>query len=170
MGGSGSFSNAKAEADTGDAFMKDWQAAPIFGERSESVRYTLRPGAYVLLEDGRGQLALVRTPQGVFLPGGGIEANETPQQAATREVLEECGLVVRVGHWETWAVQFCYSESEKIYFEKRCTFIDAVVESVASKTEADHELLWVASATAPELMTHESQRWAIEVWRSRTAG
>ncbi len=151
--------------------MNEWQTIPVFGERSESVRYTLRPGAYVLLDDGRGQLALVRTPQGVFLPGGGIEADETPVQAATREVLEECGFVVRVGYWAAWAVQFCYSESEKTHFEKRCTFVDAVVESVAlSRTEADHELLWVASAAAPALMTHESQRWAIEAWRSRTAG
>ncbi len=151
--------------------MKDWQEAPVFGERSESVCYTLRPGAYVLLGDNHGQLALVRTPQGVFLPGGGIEADETPEQAATRETLEECGLVVRVGSWAAWAVQFCYSESENTHFEKRCTFVGAVVEGVApSKTEADHELLWVAPAAASELLTHESQRWAIEVWRNRMTG
>ncbi len=151
--------------------MKEWHEAPIFGARSESERYTVRPSAYGLIEDGRGQLALVRTPQGIFLPGGGIEAGETPAQAVVREALEECGLVVRAGSWEICAVQFCYSETEKTHFEKRCTFVDAVVRAVAtSGTEADHELVWVASATASAIMSHESHGWAIAAWRSRVTG
>lgn len=148
--------------------MKEWQEAPVFGVRSESERYIIRPSAYGLVEDGRGHLALVRTPQGVFLPGGGIEAGETPAQAVAREALEECGLVVRVGSWATCAVQFCYSGSEKTHFEKRCTFVDAVVEEVApSGTEADHELVWVAIDAASAIMSHESHGWAIAAWRSR---
>ncbi len=148
--------------------MKEWQEAPVFGTRSESERYTVRPSAYGLIEDGRGQLALVRTPQGVFLPGGGIEADETPAEAVVREALEECGLVVRAASWKICAVQFCYSETERTYFEKRCTFVDAAVEAVApSGTEADHELIWVASDAASVLMSHESHGWAIAAWRSR---
>jgi 8-oxo-dGTP diphosphatase len=145
-----------------------WQEAPVFGIRTETTRYTVRPSVYGLIEDGRGQLALVRTPQGIFLPGGGIEAAETPLQAVVREALEECGLVVRVGSWEIRAVQFCYSETEKTDFEKRCTFVDAMVEAVApSGTEADHELVWVASDAASAIMSHESHGWAIEAWRGR---
>jgi len=145
-----------------------WQEAPIFGERDHSVQYTVRPSAYCLIEDASGRLALVRTPQGIYLPGGGIEAGETPAQAVVRESLEECGFIVRAGSWELHAVQFCYSEAEKKYFEKRCTFVDAIVESAApSGTEPGHELLWVAPAAALDLMLHECHGWAIQAWTNR---
>ena len=149
--------------------MNEWQGAPIFGARSERERYTVRPSAYGLIEDGRGQIALVRTPQGIFLPGGGIDAGETATQAVVREAQEECGFLVRVGTWATFAVQFCFSESEKTHFEKRCTFVDAVFEATAPAKEADHELVWMAFDAASAIMAHESHGWAITAWRNRRA-
>ena len=50
-----------------------------------------------------GRFLIGRRPEGVALaglwefPGGKIQADETPQQAAARECLEETGLAVRVG-------------------------------------------------------------------------
>ena len=52
--------------------MEDWRDAPIFGVRIETQRYTVRPSVYGVIEDGHGQIAVVRTPQGFTLPGGGI--------------------------------------------------------------------------------------------------
>ena len=54
------------------------------------------------MRDEAGRLLMVRRAHepGLgrwSLPGGRIEAGETPAQAAAREVLEETGLVVRVG-------------------------------------------------------------------------
>lgn len=69
---------------------------PVFGERVAGASYALRPSAYALIRNEFGQVAVVRTAQGVFLPGGGIEAGETPEQAVQREVLEECGLGIRL--------------------------------------------------------------------------
>jgi 8-oxo-dGTP diphosphatase len=50
--------------------------------------------------DDRGRVLLVQQRGGPFkgewlLPGGGVEGTETPEQAAVREVREECGLEVR---------------------------------------------------------------------------
>ena len=42
-------------------------------------------------------MAVVRTPDGLFLPGGGCEPRESEQGTVIREVMEECGLGVRVG-------------------------------------------------------------------------
>jgi 8-oxo-dGTP diphosphatase len=99
----------------------------------------------------------VRTAEGVFLPGGGIEAGETPALAVKREAFEECGLVVRAGAWAIRTVQFAYSAREKTHFEKRSTFLDAVVEGAApAGTEPDHEVVWVSPETAPQLLSHES--------------
>jgi 8-oxo-dGTP diphosphatase len=148
--------------------MTEWRAAPVFGEREGGARYTVRPSAYGLAEDDRGRLAVVRTPQGIYLPGGGMEKDESPAEAAVRELLEECGLVVRPGLWLTRAVQFLYSKSEKTHFEKLSTFIDVSVESVASSgVEADHELLWTAPDAAHAILSDGSHGWAVEQWRNR---
>jgi 8-oxo-dGTP diphosphatase len=148
--------------------MEDWRDAPVFGVCIEAERYTVRPSAYGLVEDGHGQLAVVRTPQGITLPGGGIEEGETTAQAVVRESLEECGLVVRVGSWAIRAVQFIYSEPERTHFEKWSTFVDATVEAVASSgTEADHELVWMTPETASEVLLAESHRWAVQARLNR---
>ncbi|MBA3794538.1 MAG: NUDIX domain-containing protein, partial [Rubrobacter sp.] len=50
----------------------------------------------VLLD--RGRAVLLRNERGEWeLPGGRLEAGETPQECVVREVLEESNLKVRVG-------------------------------------------------------------------------
>ena len=61
----------------------------------------LRSRAGAVIRDGAGRVLLVRRHRdgGTWwvLPGGGLEAGETAQQAACREVREETGLEVRLG-------------------------------------------------------------------------
>jgi 8-oxo-dGTP diphosphatase len=145
-----------------------WRALPTFGAREAGVVYTVRPSAYALVADGAGRLAVVRTPLGVFLPGGGMDPGETPAATVVREVEEECGLVVRVGGWAAAAVHLVWSPQERTHFEKRSTFLDAVVERPgAPAVELDHELAWLAPAEAAAAMAHESHAWAVARW---TAG
>jgi len=144
-----------------------WTGAPVFGAREEGRSYTIRPSAYGILERG-GRLALVRTPEGIYLPGGGIEAGETPEEALVREAFEECGLHVRAGTWRERAVQFAYAKPERMYFEKRSLFLDgAISRETGAATEADHELFWLAAADAPAVLTHEAHAWAVERWKTR---
>ena len=142
-----------------------WQGVPIFGTCPAAVQPTPRPSVYVLIADGSGRIAVVSTAAGVFLPGGGIELDETHEEAAARETLEECGVVVRIGSWMTRAVQLVDSKKEWTCFEKLCTFVDAVIVSGNRVGgEADHELLWLKPETASEMMSHESHAWAITMW------
>ena len=76
--------------------MDPWRDVPVFGVRRAATQPTPRPSAYALIADGSRRIAAVRTGAGVFLPGGGIEPGETPEVAAARETLEECGVVVRL--------------------------------------------------------------------------
>jgi len=52
----------------------------VFGKRPEFPDWVIRESAYVLAIRDDGCLAVVRTNQGTFLPGGGIESGETPQE------------------------------------------------------------------------------------------
>ena len=147
--------------------MTRWESAPVFGARERGRDYTVRPSAYGILERG-GRIALVRTPEGVYLPGGGIEAAETPEEALKREAFEECGLHVRPGIWRDRAVQFAYAAPERMFFEKRCHFLDAAIErETGSGTEPDHQLFWMALDAAAAALTHEAHAWAIGRWNAR---
>lgn len=44
---------------------------PCFGVAVPGTDYVLRPGGYALLRSNAGTVAVVETPQGHFLPGGG---------------------------------------------------------------------------------------------------
>jgi 8-oxo-dGTP diphosphatase len=135
---------------------------PVFGQRVPGASYVQRPSVYAVIRDGLGHVALVRTAQGVFLPGGGIEADETPEQALLREVREECGFDIRLLSRLGDAVQLVYAQAEVAYFEKASTFFAAIVERHQSvPSERDHEVLWVASSEAALLVSHESHRWAL---------
>ncbi len=147
--------------------MTDWTNAPLFGRPPDGVKATVRPSAYAVIRNDRGQFAVVRTPEGVYLPGGGMDAGETPNETVLRETLEECGLAVRIGSWSAAAVQFAWSEAEQTYFEKRCTLVDAVVIGPDhSRLEAGHQLLWLDADRACELLTHECHAWVVKSWRT----
>ena len=148
--------------------MKDWSEVRRFGSHPEDVVPVFRPGAYGFIVDDRVHLAVVRSIEGVFLPGGGLEGEETAEEALKREALEECGLLVRVGPCVSQAVQLVYFEATGICFEKRCAFFNAQVEEERlADALPGHEVLWLAAVEASDALSHESQKWALQDWMSR---
>jgi 8-oxo-dGTP diphosphatase len=135
---------------------------PVFGVRIAGCTYVRRPSAYALVRNSAGEWAVVRTPNGCFLPGGGMEADETPQQTVEREAREECGFVLETRTPLGTAIQFVYSTEEKKYFAKTCEFVEGVVVDSVSPEEHDHELLWMSLDQALKSLSHESHRWALE--------
>jgi len=133
---------------------------PVFGNRVEGHAYVRRPSAYALVRNTAGEFAIVRTPHGCFLPGGGMDSGETPQETVVREVMEECGFIVKPGTVVGQAIQFVYSTEEEEYFEKVCVFVEAELVGTTTKSEDDHELHWLTMAQALDCLSHESHRWA----------
>lgn len=140
---------------------------PQFGTEEEGVEYTLRPGAYALFSDESGRLGVAQTPVGLYLPGGGQEAGETLEQAAVREVGEECGLLVEVGEGLGEAFQFVVSQTYGLAFRKHCHFFVARVTGTTPQTEKDHELVWLGLEEALSRLTDGSHRWALQRYCER---
>jgi len=118
-----------------------------------------------VLENGEGEIATVLTPLGLYLPGGGIEAGETPEEAIVREAREEAGLLIRPAGEIARVTQFSYSPTEGCYFEKPIVFLRGEIEGQTTPSEPDHELLWQPLATAARGMAPESHGWVLGLLR-----
>ena len=137
----------------------------VFGEIIPGVDYTPRQGAYGLLMNGKGQLALVKLPSPAtyFLPGGGIEAGEDHVQCLIREFEEETGLVIKVNKFLGTSIQYLLTKSLNRYFKiiGHMYYCESMGEK-GEKIEADHELVWVEPNEALDIMSMANQRWAVE--------
>src|SRR4029453_9955482 len=70
-----------------------------FGALPEAGPVIERPSAYAVVASVRDEIAVVQAKEGMLLPGGGIDTNESPEGAAVREVAEECALEATItGH------------------------------------------------------------------------
>jgi 8-oxo-dGTP diphosphatase len=139
-----------------------WTSVPEFGRRLAGRDYPARPGAYAVLPDAAGRIAVVATPEGVFLPGGGAGPGETLEQALHREVAEECALALHDLRPLGRAIEYVRVASEDRCFAKDGLFFRAVAVPRGDRpVEADHVLLWLETADALARLTHESQVWVV---------
>jgi len=134
---------------------------PVFGTRLPGCRYRVRPSAYAVIRDENGRVAVVRAARGWFLPGGGIEADETAEQAVERETREECGLVIQTHGIIGNATEIVHSPAGTSGVDKVSVFFNALITSVSVATEPDHELVWLRPGEAVSRLSHKSHRWAV---------
>jgi 8-oxo-dGTP diphosphatase len=135
---------------------------PVFGTRLEGVTYKYRPSAYALVRNPRGDFAIVRTAVACFLPGGGVDPDESPDQTIEREAQEECGLILKALSRIGQAIELCHSVANDAYYEKDSIFIEADVVGSTSAIEPDHQLLWLDADDAISALSHGSHRWAVQ--------
>ena len=135
----------------------------MFGTRIAGVEYLYRPSAYALVRNAQGDLAVARTPVACFLPGGGIDSGETPEQTVEREAREECGLVLRPLSRIGQAIEFSYSIAHDVHYEKDSVFIEAEVVGITMATEADHQLFWLSPNDSIAALSHGSHRCAVQL-------
>lgn len=124
-------------------------------------RYTLRTGAYAVLErDGLVLLTHQRQPNPEYqLPGGGVEPGEQLLPALHREIMEETGW--RVGFLRRLGAfrRFTFMPEYDLWAEKMC-LIYAARPAIkhGPPPEPDHRAVWIAPAIAIESVANEGDR------------
>jgi 8-oxo-dGTP diphosphatase len=117
--------------------------------------------------DQHYRIAVIRTPKGHFLPGGGIEKGEDAGAALSRECLEECGLSVSMKSHIGDAVQFLDVLGEGHFRLFGRFFHCEFAKGPTPPTEADHQLLWLPQDDAARMMRRPFEAWAIRAFQGR---
>lgn len=133
----------------------------VFGERIEGVDYYHRVAVYGIAKNSKGRVATIRTPNGYFLPGGGIEKGETHEQCLHREFIEETGYKIAIGDYIGGADLYHKSKKGKHIYGIGHFYCVELEEKIAEKIEEDYELVWLESKECVNKLFLEHQAWAV---------
>lgn len=133
------------------------------GKKIENTIYNKRPGAYVIIEgDEDDKIAIATDAVGVyFFLGGGIEENETPEEALKREVIEESGYSLKNIILFDKVASWCYSETRGYMDVEATIYIANFDKKIAKPIEEDHEIIWVNPLEYKNKLYHEYQRYIL---------
>lgn len=134
----------------------------IFGKKEENVSYRDRHGAY-LIAIQNGGVALIRTPKGLFLPGGGKEANETDAETIVRECLEETGCIAVVEQLVCTAETYMVHPEIGYFHPVQHYYVGQLSNPIQEPQNSDHCLEWgILELTKGNLFV-SMQNWALDV-------
>ena len=142
-----------------------------FGEGPlRGQRYTRRHGVYAVLTLGRDVLLTHQAePEPEFqLPGGGIEAGESPIAALHREVAEETGWGIRILRRLGAFQRFTYMPDYHLWAQKVChIYLCRPTRMKGSITEPYHSVHWVPLTKAAHILGNGGDRHFVQQYLDR---
>ncbi|WP_029333595.1 NUDIX domain-containing protein [Exiguobacterium oxidotolerans] len=135
---------------------------PTFGLKQEGMHYQNKPSVYAVVFDKRQQKYLtVRTnSQHFFLPGGGMEVGESPEQALHRELLEETGYTIRIEAPLGRSKQHLIAPNGEALLNDAFFYEVTLLELTQAAVEVDHHMTWLSIQDTDKLF-HAHQAWAV---------
>jgi 8-oxo-dGTP diphosphatase len=138
----------------------------VFGTQVDGHTYHARRAVYAVIRDSAGRVATVQAHGHLFLPGGGIEAGESPEQALVREVEEECAQRLQVVEKMGEALQYFYAHSDDKYFAMHVVFyVGVFLGQTPGQTALPFH--WVFPDDKAQFF-HESHVWAAQSLGTRS--
>ncbi|GGA78550.1 NUDIX hydrolase [Ornithinibacillus halotolerans] len=136
----------------------------VFGTKEKNVDYTMRKGIYgVTFNNGKEKVLAVRTPNGgYFLPGGGVEHDESNEICLRREMLEETGYSIDIKSFIGNASCYFLSLKGDPLLSNGYFYRVELLEKTQNPLEEGQIKEWVRIEKVEELFTHEHHIWAIK--------
>lgn len=132
-------------------------AAPLLDVDPVREQPPHQRGAYAVVHDEEKRVLVVQTANGrCYLPGGRIEAGETPSQALVREIAEECGCHAQVHAPICSAEQPIFDGAVRLH----ASYWTAQLTEAAIGAP-EHVTLWLSPAEAESRLHRASDRRAL---------
>ncbi len=141
---------------------------PQFGRPWPGREHKPRPGAYGVVFDAEGRLLVVEEFQRLYLPGGGLDPGETPEQALHREFEEETGYTVVIERAIGEAREYVADETPGVTaaFNKHChLYAVRLTGGTGVPTIDTNKPSWVTVDEALAGLSNEAHRWAVRLVR-----
>jgi ADP-ribose pyrophosphatase YjhB (NUDIX family) len=138
-------------------------ATRVFGVAPSGVVCHRRLAAYAVVPNAAGRVAavhvVVRGEPRYWLPGGGADPDETPEDTIHREIREELGRAVRLVKRIGDAVQIFHAEDEGRWYHMTAVFFQAEWDGPPIGV-GEYELHWVDTRTQGDQFFHTCHAWA----------
>lgn len=135
----------------------------IFGEVLDGISYKERKGTYGIAINDLKQVAVIQMPYGDFIPGGGIENNETEEECLRRELIEETGYNIKIKDFICKGIEYRYGQKSQKYLKLVGSFyFIELKDDTGMKSELDHKLVWKDKEELKTSICLEYQNWAVE--------
>lgn len=132
-----------------------------FGEKLEGAEYINRKAVYGIARNNEGKITTINTPAGYFLPGGGIESDESHHQCLEREFLEETGYEIAVEEYIGCSSLYHLTKTNRFIHGIGFFYFVNLLSETSFKTEEDHLLVWLEPTDCIKSLFLEHQVWAV---------
>lgn len=135
----------------------------VLGVHEDNQKYITKIGSYAVIYDEQiSSIALIKNYKGdYFLPGGGLESDESLEECVKRECLEEAGLKVSIQENIGIAQQYFKSPNDYKYYLSEGHFYICKQLSKQIPLEKGNTLLWINPSAAVKMVVHNHHKWAI---------
>jgi len=135
----------------------------VFGEKIAGFEYQIRKGVYAIIFNlTKDKVLTVQNSKGhYFLPGGGIENDETPQECLIRELLEETGYTIFIGAFIGNAMRYFQSTQNEPILNDGYFYLVELSDKSQEPIEDDHYVKWIDINSIEERLVHEHHCWAV---------